>query len=90
MPGLLGDWSLPGEIPDSAAMDVARTICRRAERLAVRLFENGTLQNRHILAYLNRLSDLLWLFSRQLELAAGVNAALRSADKPAARWSRAW
>jgi cob(I)alamin adenosyltransferase len=71
-------------------MDVARTVCRRAERLAVRLFEAGVLQNPHILAYLNRLSDLLWLFGRQLELDAGVNAALRPAEKPGNRWSRAW
>jgi cob(I)alamin adenosyltransferase len=90
IPGILGDWSLPGEIADSAAMDVARTICRRAERLAVGLFEAGDLTNPHILSYLNRLSDLLWLMGRQLELAAGVNAALRPADKPGNRWSRAW
>jgi cob(I)alamin adenosyltransferase len=90
MPGILGDWSLPGEIADSAAMDVARTICRRTERLAVGLFEAGDLTNPHILSYLNRLSDLLWLLGRQLELAAGVNAALRPADKPGNRWSRAW
>ena len=90
IPGILGDWSLPGEIPDSAAMDVARTICRRVERLAVGLFEEGVLTNPHILSYLNRLSDLLWLFGRQLEHAAGVNAALRPADKPGNRWSRAW
>ncbi len=90
MPGILGDWSLPGEIPDSAAMDIARTVCRRAERLAVSLVEDGSLDNPHILGYLNRLSDLLWLFGRQLELAAGVNAALRPTDKPGNRWSRAW
>ena len=90
MPGILGDWSLPGEIPDSAAMDVARTICRRAERLAVRLFEDNVLSNPQILAYLNRLSDLLWLLGRQLELNAGVNATLRASDKPGNRWSRAW
>jgi cob(I)alamin adenosyltransferase len=90
MPGILGDWSLPGEIPDSAAMDVARTICRRAERLAVRLFDDGLLQNPQILAYLNRLSDVLWLMGRQLELAAGVDAKLRTSDNPGNRWSRAW
>jgi len=90
LPGILGDWSLPGETADSAAMDVARTICRRTERLAVALSEAGELQNPNILAYLNRLSDLLWLFGRQLELAAGVNAALRPTDKPGNRWSRAW
>jgi cob(I)alamin adenosyltransferase len=90
LPGILGDWSIPGEISDSAAMDVARTVCRRVERLAVRLFEEGVLTNPNILSYLNRLSDLLWLFGRQLELDAGVNAALRPADKPGNRWSRAW
>ena len=90
MEGILGDWSLPGETSDAAAMDVARTICRRAERLAVGLFETGVLTNPQILSYLNRLSDVLWLLGRQLELAAGVNAALRPADKPGNRWSRAW
>src|SRR5215813_2043274 len=33
VPGVLGDWSLPGELPDASAIDVARTVCRRAERL---------------------------------------------------------
>lgn len=90
MPGILGDWSIPGEIPDSAAMDVARTICRRAERLAVSLFEKGILENPNILSYINRLSDVLWLLGRQLELAAGVDASLRPNDKPGPKWSRAW
>lgn len=90
LPGILADWSLPGELPDASAIDVARTICRRAERIAVTLAENGQLTNPQILAYLNRLSDLLWLLSRQVELSAGVNAALRPADKPGNRWSRAW
>lgn len=90
LPGILGDWSIPGETPESAAMDVARTICRRAERLAVRLFESQVIENRIILAYLNRLSDVLWLLGRQLELAAGVDASLRTKDQPGPRWSRAW
>jgi cob(I)alamin adenosyltransferase len=90
LPGILGDWSLPGEIPSSAAMDVARTICRRAERLVVRLHEDGKLQNPIILAYLNRLSDLLWLFGRQLELNEGVDATLRTSENRGNRWSRAW
>jgi len=90
MPGILGDWSLPGEIPDASAMDVARTVCRRAERLAVKLFEDGILTDPLILAYLNRLSDLLWLFGRQLELAAGVDSTLRVPGTPGNRWSRAW
>ena len=88
-PGLLNDWSLPGELPSAAAFDVARTVCRRAERLAVRLHETAGLEPQ-ILAYLNRLSDLLWLMGRVLELKAGVNAALRLKDHPGNRWSRAW
>ena len=89
-PGVLGDWSLPGALPDAAAMDVARTVCRRAERLATALMEAGVISNQHILAYLNRLSDLLWLFGRLLEARKGVNSALRTEDKAGPRWSRAW
>ncbi len=88
--GVLKDWSIPGELPDASAFDVARTVCRRAERLAVRLTEAGTLNNPNILAYLNRLSDVLWLFGRLLEAHAGVDASLRSKEKPGARFSRAW
>jgi cob(I)alamin adenosyltransferase len=90
IPGVLGDWSIPGELASAAAFDVARTICRRAERLATRLFEDGVLTNWNILAYINRLSDLLWLIGRQLEKEAGVDATLRTTDKPGPRWSRAW
>ena len=89
-PGVLADWSLPGELPDAAAMDVARTICRRAERLATALMEAGDIANPHILAYLNRLSDLLWLFGRLMEARQGVASTLRTADTPGPRWSRAW
>jgi cob(I)alamin adenosyltransferase len=90
MPGILSDWSVPGELPASAAYDVARTVCRRAERLAVALQEAGELPNPHVLAYLNRLSDALWLVSRLIELRAGADASLRPKDQPGARWSRAW
>jgi cob(I)alamin adenosyltransferase len=89
-PGVLADWSLPGELPDAAAMDVARTICRRAERLATALMEAGIIDNPPILAYLNRLSDLLWLFGRLMEARQGVASNLRTADTPGPRWSRAW
>src|SRR3984893_17555398 len=41
--GILGDWSLPGELPDASAIDVARTVCRRCERLAVGLAEGGEI-----------------------------------------------
>ena len=89
-PGILNDWSIPGELPDAAAFDVARTVCRRVERTAVELRDRGELSNAHILSYLNRLSDVLWLMGRVLEQRAGADASLRSKDQPAPRWSRAW
>jgi cob(I)alamin adenosyltransferase len=90
IPGLLNDWSVPGELAGSAAFDVARTVCRKVERLAVGLQEAGQLTNPRILEYLNRLSDVLWLVGRVLELRAGADASLRPKDQAGARWSRAW
>jgi len=90
-PGLLSDWSLPGEHPAGAAYDVARTICRRAERGVVRLVESGEAVNPNILTYLNRLSDLLWLFARKIEVDAGITNSLREMnEKSGPKWSRAW
>ena len=91
MEGLLSDWSVPGGHKAGAAYDLARAICRRAERCVVRLVEAGETVEPSILAYLNRLSDLLWLFGRKLEVAAGVSSSLRQLnDKEGPRWSRAW
>jgi cob(I)alamin adenosyltransferase len=87
-PGILSDWSIPGEDPEAAAYDVARTVCRRAERLAVGLGEQGIEIQPNIVRYLNRLSDVLWLFGRLIELRAGVISKLREGEGP--RWSRAW
>jgi cob(I)alamin adenosyltransferase len=88
--GILSDWSLPGEHAAAAAYDVARTVCRRAERAVVRLSESGEEVATQTVAYLNRLSDLLWLFGRLLELRAGVDARLRDDEHTGPRWSRAW
>jgi cob(I)alamin adenosyltransferase len=89
--GMLSDWSLSGDLTVAAAYNLARTICRRAERAVVRLAESGDPVQPTILAYLNRLSDLLWLCARQLELDAGINASLRAqTGKAGNRWSRAW
>ena len=89
--GMLADWSLPGAHRAAAAYDVARTICRRAERSLVRLQESGAAVQPTILAYLNRLSDLLWLFGRKLEHEAGVSGSLREVTgKTGNRFSRAW
>ena len=89
--GMLSDWSVSGAHAAAAAFDMARTICRRAERGTVRLAEAGETVLPAILAYLNRLSDLLWLFGRKLELDAGVSGSLRAeTGKAGNRWSRAW
>ena len=88
--GILSDWSLPGAHRESAAFEVARTVCRRAERAAVRFIENGGQVKPEIVAYLNRLSDVIWLFGRLIEFNAGVDARLRPEDKAGPKWSRAW
>jgi cob(I)alamin adenosyltransferase len=55
-------WATPGATHNSAALDVARTTCRRAERRVCDLASE--LKNPEIIIFLNRLSDLLWLFAR--------------------------
>jgi cob(I)alamin adenosyltransferase len=66
------DWATPGTTKNSATLDVARTVCRRAERCVCALKESGELKNGGIIIYLNRLSDLLWLFARWVETKAGL------------------
>ena len=65
------DWATPGASVAAAALDLARTVCRRAERRACALQERGQLRNAEIIVYLNRLSDLLWLLARLGELKNG-------------------
>lgn len=89
-PAILSDWSLPGAHTESAAFEVARTVCRRAERAAVRFIESGGQVQPTVLPYLNRLSDVIWLFGRQIELNAGVQSRLRPESKGGPKWSRAW
>ena len=60
-------WATPGATTNSAALDMARTVCRRAERRVCALQEADQLQNSEIIVYLNRLADLLWLFARWVE-----------------------
>ena len=67
----LAGWATPGTSLHSAALDVARTVCRRAERRVCALEEAGQLKNPEIIIYLNRLADLLWLFGRWAEVDPG-------------------
>ncbi|MDF2440942.1 MAG: cob(I)alamin adenosyltransferase [Abditibacteriota bacterium] len=76
LPGLLDDWALPGATQAGAAIDVARTVARRAERCVVRLSDAALVPNTEVVRYLNRLSDLLWLLGRRYEIERQVNGAL--------------
>ena len=60
-------WATPGDGLGSAALEVARTVCRRAERAVLALREAEAGINTEIIRYLNRLSDLLWLWARWVE-----------------------
>ena len=60
-------WATPGATPDAAALDLARTTARRAERRVCELHEDDQLRNPEIIVFLNRLSDLLWLMARWVE-----------------------
>jgi cob(I)alamin adenosyltransferase len=62
---------LPGGSPAAAALHVARTVCRRAERLAVALQEHEPIGD-HVLPYLNRLSDYLFTLARWENQQAGI------------------
>ena len=57
------DWVIPGKNPSSAALDLARTTCRRAERRVAAVMD----ANPEVLRYLNRLSDLCWVLARYAE-----------------------
>lgn len=65
-------WATPGATMNSAALDVARTVCRRAERRVCALQEADQLHNSEIIIYLNRLADLLWLMARWVETHAAT------------------
>ena len=57
------NFVVPGQTPLAAQLDLARTVVRRAEREAV----SATVEGTHVLAYLNRLSSLLWVQARWVE-----------------------
>lgn len=62
---------LPGGTPKSAALHVARTVCRRAERRVISLRHDVALPP-IVLIYLNRLSDLLFVLARVANRRAGA------------------
>jgi cob(I)alamin adenosyltransferase len=88
--GILIDWAIAGDHAGAAAFDVARTVCRRVERLVVRLRDDGARIDASVIAYLNRLADLLWLLGRLIERDCGIDSSLRRPEDSGARWSKAW
>ncbi len=75
---------LPGGHPAAAALHLARTSCRRAERKAVERRDQGVVIPDGVIVYLNRLSDLLFTAARHANHAAGVEDVLwsgRQADR---------
>ena len=78
---LPAEFVVPGETRTSAALELARTIVRRAERRAVTLERAGLVPGEHLLPYLNRLADLLWILARAAEQAEARPA---TAAEPAA------
>jgi cob(I)alamin adenosyltransferase len=63
---------IPGDTPVGAALDLARTIIRRAERMAVKLLHDGVIQNGEVVRYLNRLSDLVFILARYVEVQSSL------------------
>jgi cob(I)alamin adenosyltransferase len=70
----------PGDTPAGAALDLARTIVRRAERQVVRLHDDGLCANGEILRYLNRLSSLCFVLAL-IEDAAGQGGSTLAKQK---------
>jgi cob(I)alamin adenosyltransferase len=68
------EFVIPGETRVSACLELARTIARRAERRAVALTRTADPPGPPLLAYLNRLADLLWILARSAEQAESRSA----------------
>ena len=62
---------VPGDSPASAALHLARTVVRRAERQVTRLVHQGDVPNAELVRYLNRLSSLLFVLARWEDWQAG-------------------
>lgn len=55
------EFIIPGDSPGAAALSIARTIVRRAERQVARLFHDSQIENPDLIRYLNRLSSLCFI-----------------------------
>lgn len=75
------EFVVPGETLASAALELARTILRRAERRAVALDAAGLVPGKHLVRYLNRLADLVWVLARAAEQAESRTATPSRPDR---------
>ena len=76
----LKDFILPGGGPAAAACHLARTVCRRAERQVIRLAREEAVSP-YCIAYLNRLSDLMFVLARVLARREGGSEVLWNRDR---------
>jgi ATP:cob(I)alamin adenosyltransferase len=71
---------IPGDTLDGAALDLARTVIRRAERMVVKLLHDNVIQNVEVVRYLNRLSDLVFVLARYTEVKSSLATLLTDTE----------
>ena len=67
------EFTVPGADRLSAALELARTVVRRAERRVIALDRERLVPGAWLMPYLNRLADLLWVLARLAERALGTS-----------------
>lgn len=67
------EFVIPGDTVAGAALDLARSIARRAERIIARMIHENEFSNAEALRYLNRLSSLLFVLARYEDAAGGIS-----------------
>ncbi len=77
----LKNFILPGGTSGAALLHLARTVCRRAERLVVRLKDSGEAVDDISIQYLNRMSDCLFVLARYVNFEGGVEDVLWKPNK---------
>jgi cob(I)alamin adenosyltransferase len=83
-----GEFILPGDTPAGAALSLARTIVRRAERRIAGLLHEGEIDNPLLMQYLNRLSSLCFVLELRENQQAGQETRLAKEDKSASQENR--
>ena len=74
------EFVVPGDSHAGAALDIARAVVRRAERKVAHLIDDGVVENRALVGYLNRLSSLLYLLARYSDGNTGTDGVTLARD----------